>query len=76
MRDDVALLASLGANAYRFSISWPRPTIGRGPGNEPGVDFYGAPVDELLHHDIEPVVTLYHWICPKRWTTPEVGRPE
>ena len=32
-REDVALMASLGLTAYRFSISWPRiQPGGRGPG--------------------------------------------
>src|SRR5262245_10195929 len=66
MREDVALLASLGAEAYRFSVSWPRvqPT-GSGPGNDAGLDFYRALVDELLDHGIEPVITLYHWDLPQ-----------
>ena len=34
--EDVALMAGLGVNAYRFSIAWPRdPARGRGPG-QPG----------------------------------------
>ena len=34
-RDDVALLAGLGADDYRFSISWPRVQPGgTGPANE------------------------------------------
>jgi beta-glucosidase len=66
MREDVALLSSLGARAYRFSVSWPRvQPLGRGPGNQPGLDFYRSLVDELLAHDIEPVVTLYHWDLPQ-----------
>jgi len=64
-REDVALLHELGANAFRFSISWPRvlPT-GRGAVNEAGLDFYDRLVDELLANGIEPLVTLYHWELP------------
>lgn len=66
LRDDVALLAQLGLDAYRFSISWPRifPN-GRGRLNQQGLDFYDRLVDTLLHHAIEPVVTLYHWDLPQ-----------
>ena len=65
-RDDVALMASLGLTAYRFSISWPRvvPT-GTGRVNEPGLAFYDALVEALLEHDIRPLVTLYHWDLPQ-----------
>ena len=65
-RDDVALLAGLGLNAYRFSVSWSRvlPT-GTGPVNEAGLDFYDRLVDELLAHGTAPYVTLYHWDLPQ-----------
>jgi beta-glucosidase len=63
---DVALLAELGVDAYRFSIAWPRVLpAGRGPVEQRGLDFYRALVDELLAHGIEPVATLYHWDLPQ-----------
>ena len=65
-RDDVALMARLGFNAYRFSVSWSRvlPT-GTGAVNQAGLDFYDRLVDELLAHEIAPFVTLYHWDLPQ-----------
>jgi beta-glucosidase len=65
MPDDVALMRSLGIGAYRFSIAWPRilPS-GRGPVNEPGLDFYDRLVDHLLAAGIAPVATLNHWDLP------------
>ncbi|MET9733001.1 GH1 family beta-glucosidase [Streptomyces sp. NPDC006458] len=65
-RDDVALMADLGLNAYRFSVSWSRvrPT-GRGPAVQVGLDFYRALVDELLEKGIKPALTLYHWDLPQ-----------
>jgi beta-glucosidase len=65
-REDVALMASLGLGAYRFSIAWPRvQPSGRGPVRQRGLDFYRRLVDELLAHGIEPWVTLYHWDLPQ-----------
>ncbi|MDX3524572.1 GH1 family beta-glucosidase [Streptomyces scabiei] len=65
-RDDVALMAGLGLNSYRFSMSWSRvqPT-GRGPASQAGLDFYSRLVDELLAQGIKPAVTLYHWDLPQ-----------
>lgn len=64
-REDVALMGELGMKSYRFSLSWPRllPT-GRGEVNEAGVAFYSDLIDELLKHQIEPMITLYHWDLP------------
>jgi len=63
---DVALMADLGVNAYRFSVSWPRvvPT-GEGAVEPRGLDFYERLVDGLLEKGIAPVVTLYHWDLPQ-----------
>lgn len=64
-REDVALLAGLGADAFRFSVSWPRVVPGgSGPVNARGLDFYDRLVDELCAHGITPAPTLYHWDTP------------
>ncbi|MEV8567451.1 GH1 family beta-glucosidase [Streptomyces sp. NPDC051322] len=64
-REDVALLAGLGAGAFRFSVSWPRVVPdGSGPVNPAGLDFYDRLVDELCAHGIAPAPTLYHWDTP------------
>jgi beta-glucosidase len=64
-RDDVDLLASLGVNAYRFSLAWPRIVPdGSGRIERRGLDHYSKLVDALLERGIEPVVTLYHWDLP------------
>lgn len=65
-REDVALMRSLSANAYRFSISWPRifPS-GTGTPNPKGLDFYNRLVDELLKAGVTPFATLYHWDLPQ-----------
>jgi beta-glucosidase len=65
-REDVSLMKSLGLQAYRFSIAWPRiqPT-GRGRPNAAGLDFYSRLVDQLLEANIVPYATLYHWDLPQ-----------
>ncbi len=65
-REDVALMAELGVDAYRLSVAWPRiQPDGRGPVNGAGADFYSRLVDELLDAGITPLVTLYHWDLPQ-----------
>jgi len=62
---DVALMAGLGLNAYRFSISWSRILPdGFGRVNGKGIDFYSRLVDALLARGIKPNATLYHWDLP------------
>jgi beta-glucosidase len=64
--EDVQLIKSLGLDAFRLSIAWPRILPdGRGRVNEAGLDFYDRLVDELLANGIEPYVTLYHWDLPQ-----------
>ena len=64
--DDVALMAELGVNAYRFSIAWPRILpAGTGRVNEAGIDFYRRLCRELIGAGITPVATLYHWDLPQ-----------
>ncbi|MFI6711010.1 GH1 family beta-glucosidase [Nonomuraea sp. NPDC050478] len=65
-REDVALMAGLGVNAYRFSLSWSRiQPSGSGPVNAEGLDFYDRLVDALLAEGITPVPTLFHWDLPQ-----------
>jgi beta-glucosidase len=79
-REDVALMARLGLDSYRFSISWSRVLPeGRGPLNRAGMDFYSRLVDELLAREIRPNATLYHWDLPAAlddrggWVNPDIA---
>lgn len=66
LESDLDLMAELGLEAYRFSISWPRVQPGgRGPVNPAGMAFYSRLVDGLLERGIQPIATLYHWDLPQ-----------
>lgn len=65
--EDIALLAGLGVDRYRFSISWTRviPNVGTDASVNPaGLDYYDRLVDGLLAAGITPEPTLYHWDLP------------
>lgn len=65
-KEDVRLMAEQGLKAYRFSVAWSRVIPdGDGEVNEAGIQFYENLIDELLAHNIEPIVTLYHWDIPQ-----------
>lgn len=63
---DLDLVAWLGVDAYRFSMSWPRvQPLGQGAWNDKGLDFYDRLVDGLLARGVRPYLTLNHWDLPQ-----------
>jgi len=64
-QQDVELIDSLGVDAYRLSISWPRVIKESGELNQEGVNYYLAILDELKARNIKAFVTLYHWDLPQ-----------
>lgn len=66
--EDLDLAArTVGANAYRFSIAWPRilPNGRSERPNAKGLDFYSRLVDGMLERGLQPWATLYHWDLPQ-----------
>ncbi len=65
-QEDIALFAEMGFKVFRLSIAWSR-IFPRGDEAEPnaaGLAFYDHVVDELLAHNIVPLVTLSHYELP------------
>jgi beta-glucosidase len=62
---DVDLIASLGVDAYRLSIAWPRVMHADGRPNAAGIDFYKRLLDRLAAKGLQRYVTLYHWDLPQ-----------
>jgi beta-glucosidase len=62
---DVDLLASLGVDAYRMSIAWPRAMDEKGRPNSKGLDFYKRLLARLKKKGLKTFVTLYHWDLPQ-----------
>ncbi|MFC0562112.1 6-phospho-beta-glucosidase [Halalkalibacter alkalisediminis] len=65
-KEDIALFAEMGFKAFRFSIAWTRifPNGDEFHPNEKGLAFYDNVIDELVKHNIEPVVTISHYEMP------------
>lgn len=65
-KEDIRLMAEMGLESYRFSVSWTRifPNDD-GKVNEKGVAFYNSLINECLRYGIVPFVTLYHWDLPQ-----------
>ena len=61
-REDIALMAGMGFNVYRFSICWSRifPTGEEETPNEEGLKFYETMIDEMEKYDMEPLITIHH----------------
>jgi beta-glucosidase len=64
--DDIATVAALGLNAFRFGAEWSRVEPDPGEFSTAALDHYARLVDTCLGHGITPVVTLHHFTSP-RW---------
>jgi beta-glucosidase len=65
LESDLDLMAELGAEAYRFSVAWPRILPdGTGEINAKGLEFYDRLLDGLKARGIKAFATLYHWDLP------------
>lgn len=63
---DIALLAELGFNAYRFSVEWARIEPEEGEFSYAELEHYRRMLAACHEHGLTPVVTLHHFTSP-RW---------
>ena len=65
-QQDIALFAEMGFKVFRLSIAWSRifPKGDEAEPNAAGLAFYDRVIDELLAHNIVPLVTLSHYELP------------
>jgi beta-glucosidase len=74
--EDAALAGEIGANAFRFSVSWSRVEPQRDRFDDVAMARYVRFVDALVAQGIEPAVTLFHYTHPSwfhgstPWTSP------
>ena len=69
---DIALLAALGFDSYRFSVEWARIEPEEGHVSRAALDHYRRVAAACLAEGIEPVVTLHHFTTP-RWAVVDGG---
>jgi beta-glucosidase len=65
-RSDIALLAELGFNTYRFSIEWARIEPEEGEFSNAVLEHYRDMLRACHEHGITPIVTFHHFTSP-RW---------
>lgn len=65
-KEDLALFAEMGFKCFRTSIAWTRifPNGDEEAPNEEGLKFYDNLFDEMLRHNMQPVVTISHYEMP------------
>ncbi|MEG0593401.1 MAG: glycoside hydrolase family 1 protein [Coprobacillus sp.] len=64
-KEDIALMAKMGVKALRFSVLWSRIYLDdSSQQNEEGLKFYDNVIDELIKHNIEPIITTIHFDMP------------
>jgi beta-glucosidase len=63
--EDIAIVADLGLDAYRFSLDWARIEPDEGTVSRAALAHYRAMVDTCLEAGVKPVVTLHHFTSPQ-----------
>jgi beta-glucosidase len=64
--EDIALLAELGFNMYRFSIEWARIEPEEGEFSKASLEHYRRMLVTCHEHGLTPMVTFHHFTSP-RW---------
>ena len=64
-RDDIALLASLGLNSYRFSLEWSRIEPAEGEFSAVAIEHYRDVLRACHEHGLTPLVTYHHFTSPQ-----------
>ncbi len=64
--EDIALLAELGFNSYRFSIEWARIEPEEGFFSEAELNHYRRILEACRQHNLKTMVTFHHFTSP-RW---------
>ncbi len=70
--DDLAILAGLGLNTYRFSIEWARIEPEEGAFSQQALDHYKRVIDACWTRNIQPMATFHHFTNP-RWVARDGG---
>jgi beta-glucosidase len=78
-REDIALLAELGFNMYRFSVEWSRIEPEEGEFSRAILEHYRDMLRACHEHGITPMVTFHHFTSPRwliasgGWENPETA---
>lgn len=62
--EDVKNMEKIGMNSYRTSISWARLLPDGKTLNQEAVKFYRSYFEDMLDHQIEPIINLFHFDMP------------
>jgi len=65
-RDDIAMLAGFGLNAFRFGIEWSRIEPAEGEFSVAQLDHYRRMLEACHEHGVTPILTFHHFTVP-RW---------
>ena len=71
-REDIALMAGLGLNAFRLGIEWARIEPEEGEFSNAALDHYRRVLGSCHEHRIAPIVTFHHYTLP-RWLQAKGG---
>lgn len=64
-RKDIALMASMGFKAYRFSLEWARIEPEAGHFSQSAIEHYRDVLEACHEYGLTPIVALHHFSSPK-----------
>jgi len=77
--DDLAVLAALGLDSYRFSIEWARVEPEEGVFSQAALDHYKRLIEACWTRGLQPCATFHHFTTPRwmakqgGWTAPAIA---